>query len=123
MTQHIPRTVTVPVLVTKPLEIEEPDWCTGRHSDQAEYKADLTHYGPEHTLGPEGFGLFRAMLAQTPFTERGPHTVQLYVEQQELNGAYSPDEVEELADALVEAAARLRSLGRELTAILARGDR
>lgn len=122
MTQHLPRTVTVPVLVTKSLEIEEPDWCAGRHDGHPEYKVDLAHYGPEHHIGAGDFDLLRAMLAQTPYADRATTDVVLYVEQQDLTGSYTPDEVEELADALVEAAARLRALGRELATILARGD-
>ncbi|MBB4711185.1 hypothetical protein BJ965_001067 [Streptomyces luteogriseus] len=122
MTQHLPRTVTVPVLVTRSLEIEEPDWCAGRHGGHAESKVDVTHYGLEHAIGAGDFNLLRAMLAQAPFAERATTDVVLYVEQQDLTGSYTPDEVEELADALVEAAARLRALSRELAAILARGD-
>ena len=122
MTQHLPHTVTVPVLVVKSLEIEEPDWCAGSHSGHPESKVDLVHYGPEHAIGAGDFDLFRAMLAQNPYADRGTTDVVLYVEQQDLSGSYTPDEVEELADTLVEAAARLRALARELAAILARGD-
>jgi hypothetical protein len=115
-----PRTANVNLLVTKSLEIDEPDWCTG-HDDQAQFKADITHYGPEHVIAADGFPLFRAMLAQSPFAELAPSTVGLYVEQLDLTGSYTPDEVEELADALVEAAARLRTLSRELAHILEGG--
>ncbi|MFI0139649.1 DUF6907 domain-containing protein [Streptomyces luteogriseus] len=117
-----PRTVVVPLLVTKTLEIEEPEWCAGRHGGHPEYKVDLTHYGPEHAIGANGIDLFRAMLAQTPYAERVTTDVVLYVEQQDLTGSYTPDEVEQLADALAESADQLRALGRELAAILARGD-
>ncbi|MGW0495024.1 DUF6907 domain-containing protein [Streptomyces sp. NPDC003007] len=116
-----PRTVQVNLLVTKSLEIDEPDWCTGSHGDGAQFKPDVTHYGPEHVIAADGFPLFRAMLAQAPFAELAPSTVGLYVEQLDLTGSYTPDEVEELADALVEAAARLRTLARELAHILAGG--
>ncbi|MCF1645977.1 DUF6907 domain-containing protein [Streptomyces indiaensis] len=113
-----PRTVTVNVLVTKPLEIEEPDWCAGHRDDRAEFKADITHYGREHVLEVGGFPLFRALLAQAPYSQHAPSVPALYVEQLDLTGSYTPDEVEDLADALVEAAARLRALGRELDAVL-----
>jgi hypothetical protein len=113
-----PRTVTVNVLVTKPLEIEEPAWCAGHRDDRSEFKADVTHHGPEHVLEAEGFPLFRAMLVQAPYSQHAPSVPSLYVEQLDLTGSYTPDEVEELADALVEAAARLRALGRELDALL-----
>ncbi|MFE7898035.1 DUF6907 domain-containing protein [Streptomyces sp. NPDC057424] len=119
MTQHLPRTVTVPVLVVKSLEIAEPDWCTGRHGDHAEYKVDLTHYGPEHTIGANGIDLLRAMLAQAPFSRKSCTAPVLYIETGNITGSYSPDQVEQLADALAESAVQLRALGRELAAILA----
>jgi hypothetical protein len=115
------RTVNVNLLVTKSLRIDEPEWCAGHDGDQAQFKADITHYGPEHVIAADGFPLFRAMLAQSPFAELAPATVGLYVEQLDLTGSYTPDEVEELADALVEAAARLRSLARELAHVLGGG--
>ncbi|MEU0587248.1 hypothetical protein [Streptomyces sp. NPDC006132] len=117
-----PRTVNVSLLVTKSLEITEPDWCTGRHGDGAQFKPDITHHGPEHVIAANGFDLFHAMLAQSPFAERVTRTAELYVEQQDLTGSYAPDEVEALADALVAAADQLRALGRELAEFLARGD-
>ncbi|MEU1444672.1 DUF6907 domain-containing protein [Streptomyces mirabilis] len=42
-----PRTVTINILVTKPLEIDEPEWCAGHQEYRAEFKPDLTHNGPE----------------------------------------------------------------------------
>jgi hypothetical protein len=42
-----PRTVQVNVLVTKSLEIDEPDWCVGHRGDRAQFMPDLTHNGPE----------------------------------------------------------------------------
>jgi hypothetical protein len=41
-----PRTVNVNVIVTKTLEIDEPEWCVDPHTG-AQYKADITHNGPE----------------------------------------------------------------------------
>ena len=41
-----PRTVTVNVLVTNSLEIEEPEWCVDSHHG-AHFRQDLTHNGPE----------------------------------------------------------------------------
>ncbi|WP_432020957.1 DUF6907 domain-containing protein [Streptomyces sp. 1222.5] len=117
-----PRTVSVRLLVSKVLRVDEPDWCTGAHGDRAQFKADVTHYGPEQIIGAHGFDLFRAMLAQSPFTEHDSRSVQLYVEQEDVTGSYTPDEVEQLADALVEAAAQLRALGRDLAEGLAGGE-
>lgn len=41
-----PRTTVVNVLVTKPLEIDEPDWCADPH-DTTQFRPDITHNGPE----------------------------------------------------------------------------
>jgi hypothetical protein len=116
-----PRTVNVNLLITKSLEIDEPDWCVGDHGDGAQFKPDITHHGPEHVIAAGDFDLFRAMLAQTPYAEHATRTVELYVEQQDVTGSYTPDQVEQLADALVESADRLRALGRDLARILAGG--
>ncbi|QDN58692.1 hypothetical protein [Streptomyces sp. S1D4-20] len=113
-----PRTAQVDVFVTKSLEIDEPDWCVGHRDDLAQYKVDITHYGPEHAIASHGFDLFSARLGQSPFADRATSDLVLYVEQTNLTGSLNPDEVDALADALIEAAARLRELGRDLAAIL-----
>ncbi|MFI1678817.1 DUF6907 domain-containing protein [Streptomyces sp. NPDC020607] len=41
-----PRTVTVKLLITKQLEIDEPSWCVDPH-EGAQFKRDITHNGPE----------------------------------------------------------------------------
>ncbi|MFG2855682.1 DUF6907 domain-containing protein [Streptomyces mirabilis] len=41
-----PRTVTINILVTKPLEIDEPDWCVDPHTG-ANFRPDIAHNGPE----------------------------------------------------------------------------
>lgn len=118
-----PRTTHVNVHVTKSLEIEEPDWCVGHREDRAHYKVDVTHYGPEHTIAPNGIDLFRAQLAQSPFAQTTTTDVVLYVVQTEFARDLTPGQADELADALIEAAARLRELGRDLAALLAGGGR
>ncbi|MFC8433709.1 DUF6907 domain-containing protein [Streptomyces sp. NPDC057253] len=115
-----PRTATVNVFVTKPLTIDEPDWCAGHPDDRAQYKVDITHYGPEHVLEAHGFQTLRALISSSPFSEHQPGPV-LYVEDGNFTGSYTPDEVEQLADALVESAEQLRALGRQLAEILAGG--
>lgn len=117
-----PRTAVVNVFVTKPLEIDEPDWCAGRHDDHAQYKVDISHDGPEHVIAPGGREMFRAFITQAPFATID-RTIGLYVEVGDLTGTCTPDEVEQLADDLNTAAERLRELGRELAEILAGGDR
>jgi hypothetical protein len=117
-----PRTATVRVLVAKSLQVDEPDWCTGHDGDPANYKADITHCGPEHVITVNGFETLHAMLAQAPYSEISSPVTALYVEEGNLTGSYTPDEVAQLADALTETANRLRTLGQELTAILERGE-
>jgi len=118
-----PRTATVNVFVHTPLEIDEPDWCAGHPDDNAQYKVDITHYGPEQIVEINQFEIFRAMIAQSPFSEQSCTAPVLYIEDGSFTGSYAPDQVEQLADALVESADRLRTLGRELTRILDGGGR
>ncbi len=116
-----PRTATVNIFVHKPLEIEEPDWCAGHPDPRAGYQADISHDGPEHVIAPGGRLLFKALLTQAPFSSID-RTVGLYVEfDGDLPGMRSPEEVEQLADDLTEAAAQLRELARGLAEILAGG--
>ncbi|MDK1342262.1 hypothetical protein QNO09_02815 [Streptomyces sp. 378] len=116
-----PRTVTVNVFVHKPLEIDEPDWCAGHPDTRAAYKVDITHTGPEHVIAPGGREILRAFLTQAPFSTTD-RTTGLYVALADLTGTRTPAEVEQLADDLNAAAARLRELGHELAAILAGGE-
>lgn len=119
-----PRTATVNVLVTKALQVDEPDWCSGHRTNVAEFKVDITHYGPEHVIpGPDDTELGRAMLAQSPFSERSSSDLELYIETGDFTGSYTPDETEQLADALVRAADQLRTLARDLADRLAGGER
>ncbi|MFF7982307.1 DUF6907 domain-containing protein [Streptomyces sp. NPDC007901] len=119
-----PRTVQVGILTVRTLEIDEPDWCAG-HPDldsdeaRAQFKPDVTHYGEEHVLeAPNGDALLKVMLAQSPYAELAPTTVELYVEAGDYAGGCDPEGIEELADSLVDAAAKLRALGRQLARIL-----
>ncbi|MFF4356928.1 DUF6907 domain-containing protein [Streptomyces sp. NPDC001604] len=114
-----PRTATVLVLVHQALEIDEPDWCAGTHDAHAQYKVDLAHNGPEQVVAPGGREVLRAFLTQTPFTATDA-SVGLYVEFADLDGTHTPAEVEQLADGLVEAAARLRALSRDLALVIDR---
>ncbi|CAM5536075.1 DUF6907 domain-containing protein [Streptomyces canus] len=115
-----PRTAVVSILVHKQLEIDEPDWCTGTHDPLAQYKVDISHDGPEHVIAPRGREMFRAFLTQAPFSNVNG-TIGLYIETGDLTGTRTPDEVEQFADDLVQAADQLRALGRELARILTGG--
>ena len=117
-----PRTAIVTVFVHKPLEIDEPDWCTGHPADAlAEYKVDISHDGPEHVIAPGDREMFRALLTQAPFSSKD-RTIGLYIEVADLTGTHTPDEVEQLAADLEAAATELRALGQQLAAILAGGE-
>lgn len=117
-----PRTATVNIVVHKPLQIDEPSWCTGLHDDHPQYKVDVSHDGPEHVIASDGREMFRAFLTQSPFASID-RAVGLYVEVSDLTGRLTPDEVEEFADGLTAAAEQLRALGRQLAVILAGGAR
>ena len=116
-----PHTITVSVFVHKPLEISEPDWCAGSHGDLAQYKVDISHDGPEHVITSGGREMFRAALTQAPFSNVD-RTIGLHIEVADLTGTRPPAEVEQLADALIDAAAQLRALGRELAELLGGGE-
>ncbi|MFK0154645.1 DUF6907 domain-containing protein [Streptomyces sp. NPDC090493] len=115
-----PRTAIVNVLVVKALEIEEPDWCRG-HDHPGQHKVDISHDGPEHTIAPAGHDMFRAFISQAPFSS-ADRTTALYIDAVIEPAAYTPEEVEEFADALVDAAAQLRALSRQLARILDGGS-
>ncbi|MFF1321461.1 DUF6907 domain-containing protein [Streptomyces chartreusis] len=116
------RTASVNVFVTKPLEIDEPDWCAG-HPDEApaQYKVDISHDGPEHVIAPRGRELFHTSITQAPFSNVD-RRIGLYVESIDTIGTYTPDEVEQLAADLEAAAAELRTQGLALARILHGGQ-
>ncbi|GHH11393.1 DUF6907 domain-containing protein [Streptomyces lanatus] len=117
-----PRKATLTVFVVKPLEIDEPDRCTGHSADGlTQYKVDISHDGPEHVIAPGGREMFRAFLTQAPFSS-ADRTVGLYIEGADITGTHTPHEVEQLADALAESADQLRALSRDLARILAQGE-
>lgn len=117
-----PRTAIVNVFVTKPLEIDEPEWCAGHPDDRAGYKVDISHDGPEHVIAPSGDVMFKAFISQAPFASTD-RSIGLYVEADMEPRTCTPDDVNQLADDLIEAAAQLRVLGRQLAEILAGEDR
>jgi hypothetical protein len=117
-----PRTATVHIFVTKPLEIDEPEWCAGHPDDRAGYKVDISHDGPEQLIAPGGREMFKASLTQAPFSNVD-RTVGLYIVADLEARTRTPDEVNQLADDLIAAADQLRRLGRQLAEILAGEDR
>ncbi|MQY13758.1 hypothetical protein SRB5_39100 [Streptomyces sp. RB5] len=110
-----PRTASVNVYVHKPLTVDEPAWCAGHPDALPQFKTDVLHNGPEQIIAPGGRAMFRAFITQAPFaTNPDARTAGLYVEAADITATYSPNEVEQLAADLVEAAAVLRVLGRDM---------
>ncbi|MGX9887329.1 DUF6907 domain-containing protein [Streptomyces sp. NPDC002276] len=116
-----PSTAIVNVYVHKPLEIDEPDWCKGHADARAGFKVDISHDGPEQVIAPGGEVMFKAFITQAPFASTD-RSITLYVEPDFEPRNCTPDDVNQLADELVEAAAQLRVLGRQLAEILAGED-
>ncbi|WP_030173211.1 DUF6907 domain-containing protein [Streptomyces sp. NRRL S-813] len=127
MTQHLPRTATVNVLVTRTVEIPEPDWCIGHRGDHAEFKPDVTHSGPETSATFETatrtFTYLHAWITQAPYGEIRPEPEPLLAV--EIDGdtiSMDPDTVRaftattrarlDALDALADEVERLRGEGR-----------
>ncbi|WP_328846096.1 DUF6907 domain-containing protein [Streptomyces sp. NBC_00258] len=118
-----PRTAMVDLLVVKALEVDEPDWCAGHSADVAEFKPDVTHYGPPETLDFQGETLWTVMLAQSPFaSDADARTIGVYVESGSLATSLDPAGLDALAAALVEHAAVLRHRARVLGSMLGGGQ-
>lgn len=116
--------VHVNVLVTKSLAIGEPQWCTGHRSDRAHFKDDISHSGPEQTLTFRGETLWTLQIVQSPFSaSAGDRRIGLYVEQGGYARTLDPRGLDELADALVEQAAELRSRALHLASLRDGGER
>ncbi|MGW6008649.1 DUF6907 domain-containing protein [Streptomyces sp. NPDC055210] len=117
-----PRTAMVNVLVTKALAVDEPDWCAGHRDDRANFKVDITHNGPEQLLDFQGEILWTVQLTHAPFaTNPDTRALGVYVEQGGYARTLDPAGLDELADALVEQAAALRTRARELADLLTGG--
>ncbi|MEU6944275.1 hypothetical protein ABZ957_03370 [Streptomyces sp. NPDC046316] len=99
-----------------PLTMPEPAWCTG-HAAALDYRADITHTGPEHHFAFEGEDMLVAMLRQHPFASDGRTDTGLYVEQTGYARTFDPTRLRMLAAALTVHAMHLRTLAGELSAI------
>ncbi len=119
-----PRIVTVPTLDRGDVTIPEPEWCVGHAGQLPEYFVDLSHGGPEHHIGPAAAPLFVAMLTQHPHGS-GPRETGLYVDPVRIARTMTPAELDQFAAELVNAAARLRHLARQVAVVRAsdRGGR
>ncbi|MGW1278035.1 DUF6907 domain-containing protein [Streptomyces tsukubensis] len=117
------RTVTVPTLDHGPLSLICPSWCAEPH-DQAEYRVDITHAGPDTPLtGDTSRGtatILTAWLEQRPYTHRPPGTAPFI--NIEIGGdcyPCNPAQLHQLAAALTSHATHLRALAGQLTTLLA----
>lgn len=122
------RTVTLPTIDHGDITIPEPSWCTG-HTGPTPYRVDISHTGPWTALEiptPAGpMVVMEAAIETRPFTETDKHGPHLWVSVD--GGAEGqpmlPGDVDRLAAALVENAAVLRHLARQLATLLAGGAR
>ncbi|MFI9236932.1 DUF6907 domain-containing protein [Streptomyces sp. NPDC053079] len=115
------RTVTVRTFDAGMVTMPEPAWCLGRHAD-GYHRADIAHQGADTPITFRGFELLAAGLVAYPFSElRGPGPEVVV----DMGGDWLPLDpagLEALACALVDHAAELRSLARQLAALLAAGE-
>ncbi|MEU3441785.1 hypothetical protein ABZ755_15435 [Streptomyces griseoincarnatus] len=120
-----PRTATVPVLVVKALEVDEPDWCTDPHT-RAQFKPDITHNGPTSTTDvvTARYGRIQVLetqLTQAPHGERQPEPLPLLSIRVDIDATVATEDGQHLAQALRIAAARLDRALDELAHL--RGER
>lgn len=116
------RTVTVPTIDHGLLPLNCPAWCAGHDTRLPQYRADLSHTGPERAFRFDGDELFRAMLTQYPFGS-GSRETGLYVEESGFARTLDPASLRQLAATLAVHAAHLRILAEQLDAILHGGGR
>lgn len=116
------RTVTVPTLDHGLVVMPEPAWCAGHTEDQPELLCDTGHIGARHTMTFEGLELASAALVQDPFVEHSGRTIRAVVELGDLAHGLTPGELDGLAAVLVDYAATLRHLARQLSALRTGGD-
>lgn len=114
-------TVRLNVLRTHRETVPEPDWCAGHASDRAEFRTDITHFGPEHRLTFEGAELFKLMLAQSPFSAASSRNVGAYVEETGYTGTLDMIGLYSLAAALEGAADQIRAFADQHAHLLTGG--
>jgi hypothetical protein len=112
------RTVTVYTVDHGDVTMPEPSWCVEEHTFEG-YREDIQHTGAELVMEvpAEGYAVpvFTAAVVQRPFSPTDARTlVQLEVDEWR---SFDPAGLDALAAALVEHAATLRKLARELTVL------
>lgn len=115
-----PRTVTIRTEDRGDVTIPEPGWCVGHEGQRPELFSDTLHQGPDVELAFRGYLVGTAGLVQSPYALEVTHLPEASVSL--LGQTLDPAGLDEWAAVLVEHAARLRHLARELAALLG-GDR
>ena len=125
MQDRTARTVTLRTIDHGDITIPEPAWCAGHPSPDPEHRIDISHVGKTHPFNLHtSRGPITAMLAtveQRPFIgDRFPGT-DTFVNVEICGDWYpsDPQQLQELAAALVVHATHLRTLARELSALKA----
>ncbi|WP_420034682.1 DUF6907 domain-containing protein [Streptomyces sp. cg28] len=120
-----PRTVNVKVLVSKSLEIDEPEWCNGDHPG-AQFKQDITHNGPTiaaEFTGPHGDVRFmEAWISQAPYGVLRPEPDPLIAVDLDGIGDLHPAQVRDLTAAVRLHLARLDRLADEVDSLRGGGQ-
>ncbi|MGW6743761.1 DUF6907 domain-containing protein [Streptomyces sp. NPDC055025] len=121
---NAPRTVTIETLDRGDVTIPEPAWCVGHDGDPPQFLSDTNHTGPAHEATYLGHHLGYAALVENPLVVQSNGALRVVVE---IGGALgiglNPEELDGLAAVLVDYAGELRGLARQLTVLLAEGDR
>lgn len=120
-----PRTVVISTSDHGPVAVPEPAWCLGDHGpQQGGHLVDIGHEGPTIAAELRGHQLLAACLVSDPYATRPEHrrTRQMIDLGDELV-RLGPAGLDQLAAVLVEHAATLRHLARELSALDREADR
>ncbi|CAM5530816.1 hypothetical protein SALBM135S_00869 [Streptomyces alboniger] len=120
-----PHTVTVPVLVVKALEVDEPDWCTDPHASP-QFKPGIVHTGAEcaarFDTGDDVIRYLQAWLTTAPYGADPQPLPLVAVDLGADIATFAPDRLREFTaitrlhldhlDALADEAERLRGGGQ-----------
>lgn len=114
-----PRTVTVHTIDHGPVAVPEPPWCLGDHGPQnSGHLVDIGHVGPTTAAEFRSRQLLAACLVADPYATRPEQRRPRQLV--DLGGdliRLGPAGLDRLAAVLVEHAATLRHLARELAAL------
>ncbi|MFD3698518.1 DUF6907 domain-containing protein [Streptomyces sp. NPDC058646] len=124
---NAPRTVSVRTVDHGVVDLPEPSWCLGIHSDDV-HMADISHRGEELSASVDvpGYGrvpFLNAFLSQFPFSEFGNRGVTVAVEIEGEHHEFDPAGLGDVAAALTSHALFvLLPMRRQLRALLDEGQ-